>query len=367
MGLFENRRTSEVKGCLKTHLPIWFMRQAGRYHSHYQKIKQNRNFIEMCKDPEIAAQITLGPVLEFDLDAAILFSDILFPLDYMGLGLQYDDQRGPTFKKRIESVDDLKKCSNINNIKTNYFSFQGDALKIIKRTLSPDTTLIGFVGAPFTLYAYALEESLNKGRDLLEAKRGLYDGRYLHFNSLILPILEQNILTQIEAGADAIALFDTASGYLNFFDYKNFLVPPLVKLLSNIKNLKKDIKIIYYSKYTTEDQLQELVNSKFIDIDVLAVDFRFDLVNIFKRFNNNINNIKYIQGNIDPFWVLLDWPTLRSKIDELYDHLVSHNKHSNNIPFDRWIFGLGHGVLKETPEENIKRLVQYVQEKFSYC
>ncbi|MBF0300431.1 MAG: hypothetical protein HQK51_17060 [Oligoflexia bacterium] len=381
MGLFENRRlysspaNSENK--VKKQLPIWFMRQAGRYHSHYQNIKKKYDFVNMCKRPEVAAEVTLGPVLEFDLDAAILFSDILFPLEHLGMGLRFDDRLGPILNKKIKSIDDslvLEKnfqTASDTNTTSNFFKFQGEALEIIKNKLPPHITLIGFVGAPFTLYAYALEESLSKGRDLLEAKKGLYDGRYEHFTTkLLLPLLFKNISVQIEAGAEAIALFDTASGYLNYFDYQQFLVPPLKELLYKVKAKYSNTKIIYYSKYTTEDQLKALALAITSEIDVLAIDFRFDLLNIFNNFiaNNNFQNIKYIQGNIDPFWPMLDWEILKSKIDNLYAYLERNQSTNSDLSymFDRWIFGLGHGILKETPEENIKKLVKYIQEKFAY-
>ena len=153
MGLFENRKSKEHKG--DQGVPVWFMRQAGRYHAHYQGIRKDRNFMDMCKNPELACEITMGPIRDFGFDAAILFSDLLFPLEYLGMGLSYDSGP-PTLERTYEEVSNLSKWQRKGEA-TDFFSFQGEAVKLLRKELPKEKNLLGFVGAPFTLYTYAVE------------------------------------------------------------------------------------------------------------------------------------------------------------------------------------------------------------------
>jgi len=153
MGLF-NDRLKNADGT--TQVPVWFMRQAGRYHSHYQSIKKDSDFMTMCKNPKLACEITMGPIRDFNFDAAILFSDLLFPLEQLGLGLTYNP--GPLLEFKLETPADLKKLKLIQESSA-YYSFQKDATKLLRAELPATKSLLGFVGAPWTLYTYAVEGS----------------------------------------------------------------------------------------------------------------------------------------------------------------------------------------------------------------
>jgi uroporphyrinogen decarboxylase len=336
MDIFENR---------SNHLPVWFMRQAGRYHSHYQGIKKNSDFMTMCKTPELACEVTLGPIQDFGFNAAILFSDLLFPLEQLGLGLSYHSGP-PTLEWHLKSVADIKRLKIIKPGKE-FYQFQGDACKLLRERLPKDVTLIGFVGAPFTLYTYAVEGS--HAGNLVAAKQGLYDGRFEAFTKLLLPEVLEEMLMQAQNGAQAVALFDTAAGELCADDYKELIVPKITELLKNFKEKSPKTKIIYYSKHTQAAHVKAL---DLKNIDVIGVDWRCDLVEIQKLLPPHV----FIQGNLDPAWLHLPWELLEKKAKKYYQDL-----RDRELDFKRWIAGLGHGVLIETPESNVRNLVKLIQ------
>lgn len=336
MNIFENRGKT---------LPVWFMRQAGRYHSHYQGIKKNSDFMTMCKSPELATEVTLGPIQDFGFNAAILFSDLLFPLEQLGMGLSYHSGP-PTLEWHLESKEDLKKLS-YKATGESFFAFQGQACKLLREKLPKDVTLLGFVGAPFTLYTYAVEGS--HAGNLVSAKKGLYDGRWEGFTEMLIPQLITEMKVQANNGADAICLFDTAAGELSPGDYKDLIVPKLTYVIKEFKKACPDKKIIYYSKHTQAAHVKCLDLSV---IDVLGVDWRCDLVEIQKLLPANV----FIQGNLDPAWLHLPWELLEKKANAYYDDL-----RARGLDFKRWIAGLGHGVLIQTPEDNVRRLVKLIQ------
>ena len=336
MDIFENRGST---------LPVWFMRQAGRYHSHYQTIKKTSDFMTMCKNPELACEITLGPIQDFNFNAAILFSDLLFPLEQLGMGLSYHSGP-PSLEWHLQSTDDLKKLKIIAPGKE-YYKFQGDACKLLRKRLPEDVTLLGFVGAPFTLYTYAVEGS--HAGNLVSAKQGLFDGRFEAFTKILLPELLEEMLMQATNGAQAVALFDTAAGELCVADYKEFIVPKITTLLSDFKNKSPNTKIIYYSKHTQTGHLKAL---DLTHIDVVGVDWRCDLVEIQKLLPPHV----FVQGNLDPAWLHLPWDIAEKKVLHYYQDL-----RDRGLDFKRWIAGLGHGVLIQTPEVNVRNLVKIIQ------
>jgi uroporphyrinogen decarboxylase len=336
MNIFENRGNT---------LPVWFMRQAGRYHSHYQGIKKNSDFMTMCKDPKLACEVTLGPIEDFKFNAAILFSDLLFPLELMGFGLSYLSGP-PTLKWHLESLNDLSKVKLIDDSK-NFFKFQGEACKLLREKLPKDVSLLGFVGAPFTLYTYAVEGS--HAGNLVSAKKGLYDGRFATFCETLVPVIVEEMLIQAQNGAEAVALFDTAAGELSPQDYKELIVPKINQVLSSFKEKSPNTKVIYYSKHTQSHHIKAL-NLDYID--VIGVDWRCDLVEIQKLLPKRM----FVQGNFDPAWLHLPWTELETKAKTYITDL-----RERGLDFHRWIAGLGHGVLIQTPEENVRNLVKLIQ------
>jgi len=346
MGLFDDRTHTADS---KTQVPVWFMRQAGRYHSHYQNIKKSSDFMSMCKIPTLATEVTLGPITDFDFDAAILFSDILFPLEQLGMGLSYA-QGHPEINFKLEASHDLDKIKIIQEAKK-FYSFQADALKSIKQLLPKQKTLLGFIGAPFTLFTYAVEGS--HAGNLVSSKRGLYDGRFDGFMDRLLPELAQNAIIQGKAGADAVCIFDTAAGELCHTDYKAFIIPKINLLTKTIKENCPTLKIVYYSKLTHIDYLTSIEDS---NIDVIGIDWRQDINSALDTLASDY----YIQGNLDPAWLHLPWNHLQQNLHNYWQNV----KKSQYL--DRWICGLGHGVLVNTPEDNVRKTVEFIHRHYTY-
>lgn len=346
MGLFNDRLKNSDS---KIQVPVWFMRQAGRYHSHYQNIKKGSDFMTMCKNPKLACEITMGPIQDFNFDAAILFSDLLFPLEQLGLGLTYAP--GPILEFKLETLADLKRCKLIQDSKS-YYNFQKEATKLLRAELPKNKTLLGFVGAPWTLYTYAVEGS--HAGNLTSSKKGFYDGRFKGFCEMLIPELLTEMSLQAEGGADAICLFDTAVGELTFPDFKEFILPVLRQVTSEFKKLHPTKKIVYYSKLTHLNYLQEIQDK---NIDVLGIDWRMDLVQVLKVLGNDY----MIQGNFDPSYLHYEWPLVEKKLEQFWAPLKS-----SGVNLDRWICGLGHGVLQQTPEVNVKKTVEYIHKNFVY-
>ncbi|MAX67439.1 MAG: uroporphyrinogen decarboxylase [Halobacteriovoraceae bacterium] len=342
--IFENRTT--ING--KTQVPVWFMRQAGRYHDHYQNLKKSHDFMTLCKNPKLACEVTMGPIEEFNFDAAILFSDLLFPLEQMGMDLVYNP--GPKLGHKLESLSDLKKLKH--NCDQSFFNFQAEACTLLKETLQPSKTLLGFVGAPFTLYAYAVEGS--HAGSLVSSKKGLYDGRFEGFCDLLLPNVLEEMKIQAKGGADAICIFDTAVGELTLKDFREKALPKLKWLTSRFKKSYPNKKIIYYSRNTHLNHLRMIEDDH---IDVLGVDWRHNLAEVLNEFSNDY----YIQGNFDPCWLHLEWKDVEKNLQEFHQELVE-----SQVDFSRWICGLGHGVLQHTPQENVQRAVKYIHDNFIY-
>jgi uroporphyrinogen decarboxylase len=346
MGLFTERRQVNQK----TAAPVWFMRQAGRYHSHYQNIKKDSDFMTMCKNPDLATEITMGPIEDFNFDAAILFSDLLFPLEQLNLGLSYHSGP-PTLETHLKTLDQVKKLKPIKPA-SEFYQFQAQALTKLRERLDPAVTLLGFVGAPFTLYTYAVEGSHAGG--LISSKQGLFDGRFEAFMEKLFPELLENMIIQARGGANAVCLFDTAAGELAFFEYRDHILPVLRKLTRAFKESCPNTPLIYYSKFTQLHYLHEIQDS---NIDVLGVDWRHDMPTVL----NELGRDYMIQGNFDPSLLHLPWPELEKCLKAFYENIQK-----TKTPLDRWIMGLGHGVLQHTPEENVRNCVKYIQNNFLY-
>ena len=333
----------------KTQVPVWFMRQAGRYHDHYQNLKKENTFMELCKGPELACEVTMGPIEEFDFDAAILFSDLLFPLEYLQLGLTYAP--GPKLERHIDSVESILSVEELPDAKT-FFGFQGEACHLLRKRLPQQKNLLGFVGAPWTLFTYGVEGG--HSGNLVKAKKAIYDGRWERFNEVLFEPLLTEMAVQAENGADTVCLFDTAVGELCHVDYVEFILPRLKKITSEFKNRYPDHKIIYYSRNTHLHYLKSIQDP---NIDVLGVDWRHDLPTVFEELSDQY----MIQGNMDPAWLHLPWNQLERLLKREFLPMLERPKWC-----ERWIFGLGHGVLQHTPVENVKNTVKFVHDHLKY-
>ena len=321
--------------------PIWFMRQAGRYHDHYQALKKNHSFEELCKNPLLAAETAMGPINEFDFDVAILFSDILFPLEALGMDLSYNP--GPQFGLHLNEENAHELLVNQNPI--SLLDFQGEAIERTIERLPDDKSLIGFIGGPWTLIAYACNISKDSREiNLNNFQIGILD-------NVILPLLKENIKLQLNAGAEVVMIFDSTAHQLAEEDLNIYL-----KKIFNV--LAKDFpnKIGYYAKdginYETIIAQQD---DPEISLAGTGIDSNVDLRDYFKRTTNG-----FVQGNFSEHFLTLPYDEFLSKLD------IFINQMSKLNPEERagWVCGLGHGVLKTTPQENVKEFVNRIRDSF---
>ena len=317
--------------------PIWLMRQAGRYHRHYQDLRRQFSFMDLCKQPELAAHVALGPVLDFDFDAAILFSDLLFPLEALGMGLEYTDA-GPQLGWKL-TRESLSQMSSVDEAWSQLL-FQGEAMRATRRLLPDNKSLIGFVGGPWTLFVYAVEGT---HKHVESAVRAL--SLFEKFCETMVPLLTRNIALQMENGAEVVMIFDTAAGELPPAVFQSAVVPQLERLARAFPSA-----LGYYSKGTTRAHLDHplFTDGRFAGI---GLDHHWDLRDAFAMFPHG-----FVQGNFDQNLLLGSSPDeLKRQVERFLDPLREHDRVG-------WICGLGHGVLPKTPEENVRRFIKTVRE-----
>ncbi len=345
-GLFQAAlaRTNEARP------PVWFMRQAGRYHSHYQRLRAQYSFIDLCKRPDVATEATLGPIEDFGFDAAILFSDLLFPLEALGMPLEYAP--GPRLGWHLQHPSDLRRLKPPEAADAGALKFQEDALRAIRARLPAETGLLGFVGGPLTLFFYAAAGS-HQG-DLHPAHSGLQDGRYRGFLQRLLPLLAQNMASQWRGGPDVIAILDTCAGELTPETFAKEVVPPLRDLLDQFLHLCPDGRVLYYSKDTGPRHWEKLRD---LPIAGIGIDWRTPLADALAQFGAQWA----VQGNFDPRALLLPRAELLRAAEIFFAPLTALPARSRR----GWVCGLGHGVLPGTPEKHVRLFLDLQKELFA--
>ncbi len=331
--------------------PVWFMRQAGRYHSHYQGMKKRYSFMELCKNPDAACETTMGPIEDFGFDAAILFSDLLFPLEAMGMGLRYDP--GPKLDFHVSSKADLSRLDSGGASLLPKLSFQAEAMRKIRQTLPAEKGLLGFVGGPLTLFYYAAAGS-HQG-SLEGAREGLTDGRWEGFNEKLLDLLAQNMALQAEAGADTVAVLDTCAGEIDPETFAALVVPSLKELLRRYRALCPEVPVTYYSKGTDSRYWDHLTD---LPIAAIGIDWNSHLPTVLNRYGGHWA----VQGNVDPHALFWDPGKLEGYLREFFQRVKSE------VPLSvrrGWICGLGHGVMQHTPESNVRLFLKLQKEIFA--
>jgi len=313
-----------VKGKNISYTPVWFMRQAGRYLSSYRRIRKRYTFLEMCETPELAAEITLQPVRKLNVDAAIIFSDILLPLRAMGLKV-YFTEKGPfVFGDEIHSIDMEK------------MSFTGKIIRILKKELT-DKTLIGFCGAPFTLMSYIIgngKPDENRTKYLMYNRKEDFKNR---LNTITDSMIEY-LKLQMESGADMLQIFDTQAGILSPCDWKEFALPFVKKLITPFKG--KTPTSYYVNGMSGILNIVEETGA-----DILSIDWRIDI-------KNCKNSNKTVQGNLDPSALLAEKTIIEEKATYIMKMMEGK----------RHIFNSGGGILPQTDEDKVKFLVDVVHE-----
>jgi uroporphyrinogen decarboxylase len=323
--------------------PIWLMRQAGRYHAPYQRLRQRYRFEDLCRQPELAAEVAMAPIEDFDFDAAILFSDLLFPLEALGFGLSYD-AGPPELDGRLtwERVGQFRPLADaIERLR-----FQRDALVATRARLPRDKGLIGFVGGPWTLFVYAMEGT--HSGPLAVAKRSL--DLYRAFADRVVPLLVENIALQFSGGADVVMVLDTAAGELEPAPFVEHVQQDLATLSQAYAG-----QLGYFAK-----RLGPAHHAGGLD-DLpwagLGLDASADLV---ARLTAS-KRTGFVQGNFDPESLLHDRDVTKTRLDAFLEPLRDLSAEERR----GWICGLGHGVLPRTPEANVRMFVDRVREAFA--
>ncbi len=324
--------------------PVWLMRQAGRYMEEYMEIRRKYDFLTMCKTPEIAAEVTLQPINKLGVDAAILFADILLPLEGMGIDLEFAKNEGPVIHNPIRSAADVDKLRVIEAEED--VPYVLEAIRILRRELNGRVPLIGFSGAPFTLASYMIEGG--GSRNYVECKRLMWQAPDV-WNRLmekLTDVVIEYLRGQIRAGAQAVQVFDSWVGALGPSDYKRYVLPPSRRIMDSLKN--EGVPVIHFANNASG--MLELVREA--GGDVIGVDWRVDLDTAWERIGHDFA----IQGNLDPITLFAPPQVIEERVKDILQKAGNRPGH---------IFNLGHGLHKETPVDHVIALVEAVH-KYSH-
>ena len=332
-----------MKACRREavpYTPIWLMRQAGRYMPEYREVRGKTTFLELCKTPALAAEVTVTAAERLGVDAAIIFADILLILEPMGLQLEFAQGGGPVIHNPVRSSLDVNHLLEVEDVGALEFVFE--AIRLTRQQLRPNIPLIGFSGAPFTLAAYMTEGGGSK--NYIHTKKLMYeDPQAWHaMLSLISRGLVKYLNAQVEAGAQALQLFDSWIGCLGPEDYREFVLPHTREVIQGIKS---GVPVIHFGTGTAT--LLELLSEA--GGDVIGLDWRVPLDQGWKRVGLN----RSIMGNLDPVVLFSTPAVIRTHVKRILDEAAGRPGH---------IFNLGHGILPETPVENVIALVDMVHE-----
>jgi uroporphyrinogen decarboxylase len=325
--------------------PIWIMRQAGRYLPEYLETRSKiNNFLDLCYNPKLASEVTLQPIRRFDFDSAIIFSDILVIPDALGIKVDFVKNHGPKLAK-FDILNDLSKL-NINNIK-NHLKPVFEAISLTRQNLNQEKDLIGFCGAPFTLACYILEGGGSKNFDIVKEISYKYPQQFLQLIDILTNSAIEFLSYQIQAGVDVIKIFDSWAGILTTNQINELVINPAKKIVNYFRENYPQIPIVYFPKSIGVNYENF---AKEVDSHGLAIDQTLD-----KKWANQVlqkNLDKIIQGNLDNH--LLAFGTKKQIADEAMEILKTFGEK----PF---IFNLGHGILPQTPIENVEYLLKIIR------
>jgi uroporphyrinogen decarboxylase len=327
------RRPTDVR-------PVWFMRQAGRYMKQYRDIRAKNGILEICKRPDLAAQVTLQPVEILDVDAAIIFADLLLPVEPMGLKLRFAAGEGPVIDNPVRTSSDIDSLSISN---TDDLGYVGETIQQVTKALAGRVPVIGFVGAPFTMASYMVEGGPSK--TFLKTKQMMYRDEMLwrRLMGKLVDVLGAFAVLQVAAGVRIMQVFDSWVGALGPDDYVRYVAPYSRALIERIR--AAGVPVIHFGTGAA-GFFRELHAA---GGDVMGVDWR---INIDQAWMD-ISYRSAVQGNLDPAVLMAPIPELRMRVHELLRRTGSRPGH---------IFNLGHGILPETPVENVKACVEIVRE-----
>jgi uroporphyrinogen decarboxylase len=321
--------------------PVWFMRQAGRCLAEYRELRRRYDILTMAKTPELCAQVTMMPVKEFGVDAAVLYADIMLPLEGMGISLEIEPDIGPIIHNPIRTMQDVDALCIIDAEESTPFVME--AIRLIRRELEGKQAVIGFSGAPFTLACYVIEG--RPSRDYALAKSLMY-GQPDIWHALmekLTDVVIRYLLAQISAGVDAVQLFDSWVGALSPSVYRQFVQPYSRRIFEAVK--QTSTPSIHFGT-STASLLESMTEA---GGDIISIDWRMDLDTAWQRIGYD----RGIQGNLDPTLMLTAWSIIEKGMQDVLVRATNRPGH---------IFNLGHGVLADTEPDMLRRLVDAVHE-----
>ena len=316
------------------------MRQAGRYMSEYREVRKHHSLVEICKKPALAAEVTITAAEALQVDAAIIFADLLLPLEVMGLPFHFSAGEGPVIEKPIRTAADVKVLTTDGAPELQYVS---EGIAACVKHWGNKLPMIGFCGAPFTLASYMIEGG--GSRNYIEVKKLMYNQPQVWDELLrkLNIVLAGYVADQVRAGADVIQVFDSWVGCLSVEDYRKYVLPRTKELISSLK--KTGAAIIYFGT----DSTTLLPSMNETEADVIGLDWRIPLDEGWALMKDR----PAVQGNLDPVLLFADWSEIKERAKAILDQAAGRPGH---------IFNLGHGILPQTPVENVKNLAKFVQE-----
>ena len=323
--------------------PVWFMRQAGRYMPQYRAVRRRHSLIAICKTPHLAAEVTITAAEILAVDAAIIFADLLLPLEVMGLPFHFSPGEGPIIERPVRSREDVRR---LRTDSASDLAYTAEAVSQVARHFGPKLPVIGFCGAPFTLASYTLEGGAS--RHFIHTKTMMHS-QPEDFDELLGKLAQvagEYAVQQVRAGADVIQVFDSWVGCLSVEDYQGRVLGRTRELVERIK--ATGVPVIYFGTGTCS--LLSLM--KQTGAEVIGLDWRVPLDEGWAK----LGNVGAVQGNLDPVVLFADLSYVRTRAQEILDRAAGRPGH---------IFNLGHGILPETPVENVKALAAYVHEHSS--
>jgi uroporphyrinogen decarboxylase len=320
--------------------PVWFMRQAGRYMAEYRAVRKKYSLIEICKKPEVAAQVTIEAAEILKVDAAIIFADLLLPLEVMGLPFHFAAGEGPKIEKPVRTRQDVTALRADRATDLGYVS---EAVKLVCKHFGDKLPVIGFCGAPFTLASYMIEGG--GSRNYVFTKKMMYSepGSWNELMGKLVSVTAEYSAEQVRAGADTIQIFDSWVGCLSVEDYRRYVLSHVTDLVKRLQ--KTGVPVIYFGT----DSATLLPSMKETGAEVIGLDWRIPL----DAGWQSLGNRGAVQGNLDPVLLFADWKELKPRAEDILHRAAGRPGH---------IFNLGHGILPETPVDNVKSLCDFVRE-----
>ncbi|HEX3351481.1 MAG TPA: uroporphyrinogen decarboxylase [Terriglobales bacterium] len=335
----ESRFVKACRAQVVDRTPVWFMRQAGRYMPEYRAVRQQYSLIEICKQPAIAAEVTITAAEALGVDAAIIFADLLLPLEVMGLPFHFSAGEGPVIEKPVRDKQDISRLRTDLAADLGYVS---EAVRLVCKHFGSRLPVIGFCGAPFTLASYMIEGG--GSRNYVNTKKMMYNSpaAWGELMRKLVAVVSEYAAEQVRAGADVIQIFDSWVGCLSVEDYRHYVLPGATELVKKLQ--RAGAPIIYFGT----DSATLLPSMKETGAEVIGLDWRIPLDQGWTSVGSGA-----VQGNLDPALLFAGWQEIKPRAADILRRASGRPGH---------IFNLGHGILPETPVENVKMLARFVQE-----